>query len=337
MKKHVIILMAAGLMFFSISCVNEDPVAFAPLDELSKEARGFFGVQNGYSKATQAAGNSMVNQSYRTNLKTLSGSGIAATGDVKGDSTIVSDPIPWVSCAVNTQMQNDDGSITYTVDYGDGCTEGYGDYKYFMFGKYAYTWKSSESRKGAVISYDYFSHGRTDGYGGIYYFEKDTVKWATNGRSYYDGSSTYDTLKQTFSSRYSYSDSSEYTYNGIAYRSRAMGKSSYDEKKSVVEYNVKEYRNGPEFYRNTVLRPLIAYNDCIAGWGNMKPAADSRMMWWPAWVSGRERIEYERDGKTGMFEIDYGDGTCDSIILIYENGKVFKVDMGTDFGIFTKG
>ncbi|MFM9074057.1 MAG: hypothetical protein ACKORJ_00535, partial [Bacteroidota bacterium] len=66
MKKHVIILMAAGLMFFSISCVNEDPVAFAPLDELSKEARGFFGVQNGYSKATLSAGNSMVNQSYRT-------------------------------------------------------------------------------------------------------------------------------------------------------------------------------------------------------------------------------------------------------------------------------
>lgn len=321
------------------SCVQEEPAAVAPLEELSEEARGFFGVRNGYSKTTQSAGNSMVNQSFRTNMKTLSASGIATTGEVKGDSTIVGDPMPWVSCAVNTQSENPDGSTTYTVDYGDGCLEGYGDYQYLMFGKYTYTWKSEETRTGSMIAYDYFSRYHTDGYGGEYYYEKDTMKWLSNGRSVYQGQSMYDTLKQTFSSTYSYSDSSNYTYDGVTYRSRSMGKSSYDEKKSVVNYSMNEYRNGTEFYRSTVLRPLVAYNDCIST--RTMAAADSRMMWWPSWVSGRERIEYVRDGKSGMFEIDYGDGECDTIIHIYENGKVFKVDMGVDYGLFygltTKG
>jgi hypothetical protein len=61
------------------------------------------------------------------------------------------------------------------------------------------------------------------------------------------------------------------------------------------------------------------------------------MMWWPSYVSGREMVEYDRDGKAGKFEIDYGDGECDFIIFIYENGKVFRIDMSKDYEIFTKG
>ena len=315
--------------------MNEEPVALAPLEELSEQARSFFGVRNGYSRSTQAAGNSMVNQSYRTNMKSLEASGISTPVTIQGDSSITIDPMPWVSCAVNTQVENDDGSTTYIVDYGDGCLEGYGDYKYLMFGKYAYTWKQNESRKGSVITYDYYSRYRSDGHGGEYYYEKDTMRWVSNGRSVYQGQSTYDTLKQTFTGNYSWSDSSEYQYDGTIYRSRSMGKSSYDEKRSVMNYNTYEYRTGSEFYRSSVLRPLVSNNDCMSRMAMVK--TDSRMMWWPSWVSGRERIEYERDGKSGMFEIEYGDGECDFIIHIYENGKVFKVDMGADYGWFTKG
>ena len=327
------IVFISGLFLFS--CQENEPVAFASLEEMSSEAKNFFGMRSSSAKSMEATGNSMVNRSFQTTMRgSLGSSNGFVTGESK-DSTIVSDPFPWVSCAVTTQIENSDGSTTYTTDYGDGCYEGYGDYKYFMRGKYWYNWKYQESKQGAIHYYSYFSRSRTENYGGEYYFEGDTVKWISNGRSTYFGDSKYDTVKQTFSGYYAYSDTSEHVYDGMLYKYKSVGRTSYDDKKSVTNPNVYEYTTGKEFYRSTVLSPLVSDYTCAQVYPMI--ADDSRRMWYPSYVSGRERIEYERDGQAGKFEIDYGDGECDFIVFIYENGKVFRVDMSKDYAIFTKG
>jgi len=320
---------------FLISCTDNDPVAFSDLNEMSSEARSFFGMRGNSAKSMEATGNSMINQSYRTTMKSLDGGSGISIGGVSSDSSIISDPFPWVSCATTTQTENADGSITYTTDYGDGCLEGYGDYKYLMFGKFSYLWKYNESKQGTIVGYSYYSRSRTENYGGEYYYEGDTIKWLSNGRSTYSGDSKYDTVKQIFSGSYSYSDTSDYTYDGLTYRYKSSGKTSYDNKKTITSANSYEYRTQTEFYRSTVLSPLVSDYSCMTAMPYVR--AESRMMWWPSYVSGREMVEYERDGKAGKFEIDYGDGECDFIIFIYENGKVFRIDMSKDYEIFTKG
>lgn len=290
-------------------------------------------MRGGAAKSMEAGGNSMINQSFRTTLRGAGGDAGISLAD-KGDSSIVSDPYPWVSCATITQTENADGSTTYTTDYGDGCLEGLEPYQYLMFGMYTYNWKYNETKQGTIISNTYLSRTRTVGYGGEYYYDGDTSRWISNGRSTYSGASKYDTAKQTFSGSYAYSDTSDYTYDGIAYRYKSSGKTSYDDKKSVVSSNIYEYTTSGEFYRSTVLSPLVSDYSCNMDMPMVK--ADVRMMW-PSYSKGRERIEYDRDGKAGTFEIDYGDGECDSIIFIYENGKVFRIDLSKDYSLFNRG
>lgn len=252
------------------------------------------------------------------------------SGEYASDSILIDNPITdWVSCAQITQTENTDGSTTYITDYGDGCEEGWGDYKYLMTGKFITTYKNTSSRVGSAYQYDYFSRNKTINYGGSYYWLGDTSSWISNGRSTYTGSSMYDTIKQTFSGNYSWSDTSEHIYGKETYRSKSMGSSSYNQNRAVTISNMYEYETGGELYRSTVLEPLVMDYSCLNN--RSVSASDVRIMPYFTYVSGRERIDYNRNGTSGTFEIDYGSGACDNIIYIYENGKVFKVNLETDY------
>ena len=76
-----------------------------------------------------------------------------------------------------------------------------------------------------------------------------------------------------------------------------------------------------------MLKSLVMDYTCFSMMNDMMMAP-----FWSTYVSGRERIQYKQDGNSGEFEIDYGDGTCDNIIVIYENGKIFKIDLMADYG-----
>ena len=332
-KKAIESLAGVLLLITVISCQEPDQ-NFASLEELSDEARNFLAVQSSSKSAISAMGrtgggpNQMINRSYGA---LMDGSTGLQGGVLEGsDSTLIDDPSwGWTSCATVTNTQNPDGSYTYVTDYGDGCFEGWGDYKYFMHGKYSSTNKYTESRNGSVMKFDYFSRNRFDNYGGTYYWQNDTSSWLSNGRSTYTGFSSYDTLRQTFTGNYSWTDTSDYSYGKETYASRSMGNSRYSEKESVILSSIYEYSYGQETYRTTVLEPLVMDYSC-----NNSMVSDDYLMSrvYMTYVSGRERIDYVRDGVSGMFEIDYGNGECDNIIYIYENGKVFKVDRNLDFG-----
>lgn len=316
--------LSAVLLLFAFSCKENDQVP-SPLSELSNEAKAFLGLQSGANKFLFTSGNAMINKSFQGAYNSYaSGSGVAGVS-VDPDSTVVG-PYPWQTCADITEINNPDGSITVITDYGDGCDEGSEEYHYFMHGKYTYTYKYEQSQSGAVFTYVYLNRNVAENYGGKYYYNNDSSEWLTNSHSTYSGESRYDTAKQTFSGFYSYSDTSEYEYDHVTYTSQSVGKATYTEKKSVFEINNYQYAYGNDYYKSTMLKPLVMDYTCSSMMNDMIMAP-----FWFTYVSGRERIQYKQDGKSGEFEIDYGDGACDNIILIYENGKIFKIDLMADY------
>jgi hypothetical protein len=319
-----------AFMAFSLllGCEESDPNP-SSLSELSSEAKAFLTMRSGTNQSLSAAGNSAINKSFQgayNNYAQVSGSAGASENK---DSTVV-EPYPWQSCAEITETKNSDGSITVTTDYGDGCDEGYGDYHYFMHGKYSYTYKYEQSQSGSIFKYVYFYRNIAENYGGMYYSDSDTSEWLSNGHSTYSGESQYDTAKQTFSGFYSYSDTSEYEYDQMTYLYKSEGQTTYDEKKSTTPINSYEYTYGNDYYKSIVLKPLVMDYTCYSMFTEMMVRP-----FWSTYVSGRERVHYIRDGVEGEFEIDYGNGECDNIIVIYENGKVFKIDLSTDYEALT--
>ncbi len=316
--------LSAFSLLLTYSCKENDQGP-SPLSELSNEAKAFLGLRGGANQAMSASGNAIINKSFQGAYNGYaSGSGVAGVS-VDPDSTVVG-PYPWQTCADVTEINNPDGSVTVITDYGDGCDEGSGEYHYFMHGKYTYTYKYEQSQSGSVFKYTYLNHNSAENYGGRYYFNNDSSEWLTNSHSMYSGESEYDTVNQKFSGFYAYSDTSEYEYDHVAYTSQSQGKATYNEKKSVFDINNYQYSFGNNYYKSTMLKSLVMDYTCFSMMTDMMMAP-----FWSTYVSGRERIQYKQDGESGEFEIDYGDGTCDNIIEIFENGKVFKIDLTADY------
>lgn len=343
MKRRLHLIQTLWLSIVSVflitSCQDGDGAPSAPLSELSKEARSFLGLRNGAQQSFSAnseakSGNSMINRSFQGVYSQYSADSGVAT-DSTADSTIVVDPyIPWTTCATITEIKNSDGSTTNITDYGDGCMEGSGDYAYFMHGKATSTYKYDQTKTGSVYSYSYYSRYVSENYGGTYYYGADSSVWLSNGHSTYIGESSYDTLNQTFSGFYSFSDTSDYLYDKTLYSYRSKGRSEYNEKKSTTLFSEYEYNYGDDYYKSTVLAPLVMDYSCNV----VSPmlSAETKIAYASTYTRGRERIEYRREGISGQFEIDYGDGDCDNVITIYENGKVFKVDLVNQYQEYSK-
>lgn len=336
--KSVLIVLSCCLPL-AWGCQDNNETPLGNVNDLSPFAKEFLGMRNGSVNSLAAAGTQMVNKGFQGAMNTfLSMTG--ATG-VPSDSTIV-DPGPggWTTCGTITETQNPDGSTTVVTDYGAGCEEGFGEYKYLMFGKNSSTYRYLSSQTGSAFTFEYFSRYLADHFGSTYYYDinndgtKDTTTWISNGHSSYSGKSMYDTVTHKFSGYYAYSDTSEYTYDDETYNSMSQGESIYDNLQSVTTKNNYEYRQGEEFYRSEVMAPLVTNYTCLT------PASGPEIAICPMWlvyVSGRERVTYNQAGKSGQFEIDYGNGECDNIIYIYENGKVIKIDLSREIGILMKG
>lgn len=350
MKKHTYNRIGSFILIAFVALAmgcNDDNPAFNSLDELSPEAKAFLGMRNGATQALSAAGNSnpataSINKSFQgayNNYASVSG---AEDANENGDTTVIDlYPVPgWVSCATITETVNPAGSTTTTTDYGDGCMEGDEYYQYFMHGKNSFTYKYDQSQSGSIFKYSYFTRFISENFGGKYYFENDSTEWVNNGRSTYSGESQYDSIDHSFSGSYSYSDTSEYTYDDITYIYKSIGQSMYNMNKSVVESSNYEYSYGSDYYRSDVLIPLVSDYTCtIWSMGGVNGGIDGGMMmpFWSTYTSGRERVQFKQGDSAGSFEIDYGNGECDNIIVIYENGKVFSVDLSKDYAMLTNG
>lgn len=309
------------------SC-RQDEFQKGTVDNLSPFAKSYLGLRNNSSAQGLAGSSTTMNKSY-SDAMVVSGAMPPSGSVTKSDTTIVD--VPWYNCATQTDIKNNDGSITMITDYGDGCMNGSGEYRYMMWGKSIYTYFNSYTKKGSVVTYEYRSKSKTINMGGRYYYGQDSTSWNSNGSSTYSGHSTYDTATQTFSGSYAYSDTSDYTYGNYSYRYRGHGQSSYSQNGSLISASDYYYENGDNFYQSTVILPLFSNYKCYAN------ADYSRFCAILMYVSGRERIHYRQDGKEGTFEIDYGNGECDNLITIIENGVVVTVDQPTIYALAAQG
>ena len=319
------------LAFAAVSCSDSDPGP--SINELSKFAQEFMGMRLGSPNLSNKSSEAAINQSFQNMMSShgLAGGRMAGDSTTNGeggsDSTIYKDP--WVSCAIITTTENSDGSTTTIYDYGDGCEEGWGEYKYFMHGKTVQTYRYTSQQTGSLIQDSYLFKMLYDNYGGNY--GSDSSAWNMNGNSHYEGYSLYDTATSKFSGAYSYNDTSLYQYGDKSYAYKSKGKSNYDETGWVVEESDYEYGDGTDYYRSHVVEPLVSNYSCnVFGDDGLTIAYV-----WVA-VSGKEIVTYRQGGEEGSFEIDYGNGECDNIIYITEDGIRVRVDLGPGWFVEAK-
>lgn len=304
-----------------ISCIQDNET-----EKLSDAAKQYLSMRVGTNSAMSRDMTGAINRSFGGLYNSFALPNGKVGGDsteLPSDSTIIEDP--WKSCAIITDQLNDDGSRTYTYDYGDGCEEGYGDYKYFMHGKMSYTYLNQYTQVGSVYHDTYYYSSNYDNYGGNY---AGQWQWLLNGGGTSQGESQYDTATQQFSGSYSYSDETTYQYDTVTYFYKGHGNTMYDQNKYVVKSSEYEYSDGADsYYKVKVLKPLMMDYSCYSN-----QTLRASFCWFFTYVSGRERIQYKNELGEGSFEIDYGDGECDNIIMVYENGKVSIVDLSKLWG-----
>lgn len=305
--------------FIGISSCNDSENK----SELSPAVKQYLSMRMGSNSAMAESMSGPINQSFGSLYSSSS------NGRTK-DTTLID--YPW-SCATVMEIDNPDGSITTIHDYGDGCEYTIGTYTYLMFGKYSSTYLNITSSVGNVLKGSYSSSYAYDNYGGRY----DNHNWLMNGFGKYSGESEYDTANQKYSGSYAYESETTYRHDSTDYFYKSKGTSWYSDQKSVLEESSSEYRYGSDYYRSEVLKPLVSDYTCYRGFladyysysGSFSSSLGCYM--WMTYVKGRERIHYKNGDDEGMFEIDYGDGDCDSVVIIYENGNVKFVDLSKNW------
>ncbi|MCK6616975.1 MAG: hypothetical protein L6Q51_04965 [Cyclobacteriaceae bacterium] len=323
MVKKISFGVLVALLALAFSC--SDTTETAGFNELSDFAKNFLSLRSNSAATVGGPVSGAINRSFQNLSGFAFSGGRKKDGPNEGDTTLV-DPWPWQSCAQITEFDNEDGSHTVIYDYGEGCEEGWGEYTWLMFGKFTETYRYLFSENGSVFTDDYYYYVDYDNYGGRYQF--DSLSWQLDGTSVYEGTSTYDTATNKFSGAFNYNSQTAYTYGEWSYAYEASGETAYNEEQYKMKSGEYRYAQGTDFYHSEVLKPLVYRYDCFS----LSVFQGCFMM---TYVSGQERITYKQGDKEGSFIIDYGNGECDNIIIIVENGKRIIVDLSKDPWLIT--
>ncbi len=259
------------------------------------------------------------------NSQFLSGSLNAES--VRYDSAYYTEPGPgfdstvyyeFISCAVITETKNANGTITTIYDYGEGCDE----YGSFTSGKISYTWSNTGSDYYSKVVYeDYYSYGVTmNGYSeysfksdGNSYYEYDTLynKGDTDDSIYYIMPAIWwwsGTSVATENITMKFDDGSILSYTSD-YENKMDNRSSTTIRGEFYYVNESEGYS----YSYSVVKPIINNYECTESWVP---------------VSGIESTVFIENGITTGIETDYGNGECDNLAKITENGVSEIVDFG---------
>jgi len=314
-----------GLIVFLTSCEKNDEIG--DLNDLSAEARSFFGVKSGAEAMNSNRSGNIANG----NMEMLRSYSTSVSAGEDGDSVVLDWPGQWETCAMVSQIQNEDGSTTSIRDYGDGCYEGWGDWQYLIYGKVIDTYKYDFNYSNSTYQSDYLYESEYIGHGGSYQIDEDTLNWEYDGYSRSSGSSSYDTLSNKYEGLYLSDYSLTYQSNDISYGYEGNGEFLYDNEMSTTPRNSYKFSEGENFYQSEVTKPLIFKYNCQS---NLQ---EDMMFYIVTYVSGEEVITYSQNGKQGQFKIEYGNGECDNIVFITENGMRIKVDLSDLYMTNLKG
>lgn len=295
--------------------------------ELSPAVKQYLSMRMGSNSAMAESMSGPVNRSFQG----LFGQGLRMNGrsdsdsvEVPGDTTIISDP--WESCAVVSVTYNPDGSVTTVYDYGTGCEEGGGDYRYIIQGKYTNTYRETYEEDGSSYKQSYLYASTYENYGTTV---PGVSSWLLNGGGSYQGESSYNWETGAFSGFYSYDDETTYEYDSTTYFYQAKGKSSYSNEKFTVESADNNYTFGEDFYKSKVLKPLVLDYACYQQKTDSENGESALLLW--VYTEGRERIQFKWGEEVGSFEIDYGNGECDNIVTVYYDGSATRIDLSKEW------
>lgn len=229
----------------------------------------------------------------------------------------------YTTCATVTETDNNDGTHTTIYDYGTGCEE----FGSLIKGKITYIWGNEGNDYYSKVIYDhYYSYGIEMNGMSEYSFTSDGNSFYTTGIKESDGdsaatidlnfswsgtSSGIENITMVYDSGQSYSYSSSYSnkWDSISY-TVITGEYEYNSTSDDFEYHY------------LVTKPLVTNYKC-----------------WETWipVSGTETATYKEAGKTNSFSINYGNGHCDNLAVVTENGKISVIDFGDIYAILYDG
>jgi len=216
------------------------------------------------------------------------------------------------TCATVTEFDNNDGTHTTIYDYGEGCDE----FGYLTKGKITYVWKNIGNNYYSKVLYEnYYCYGTEMNGFSEYSFTSD-------GNSYVDydttgvvgDSANISKIYFNWSGSSICRDSFTMIYDtGEAYIYSSNFSTKWENSNYTVlqgEFNYQSYPEGYN-YHYLVSSPLIYDYDCPNVW---------------VAISGIESIHYNDLTKTYDFIINYGNGECDNIATITENGETSQID-----------
>lgn len=224
-------------------------------------------------------------------------------------------------CLVETYEDDGQGTYTFTLDFGDGC-EYYGE---FMKGKLVETGTYSDTNFSSTVTFINF--GGSD--------------WEINGTQSYSGtweeSVVDDGVEDSawvFDANYQFEADLQQLYTDFDYEDDSTSNVSTDELR-VIEVNY--LGSGTESMDNAgfTVESRTETVDVSTG-ESFSSQVDSPLYYdfeceeedvW-IFVSGIESGTYTYGDESGSYSIDYGDGSCDNIVLLTENGVSEEVDLG---------
>jgi len=312
-----IIYAVIALLLIGTAC--QDKEEFGNMKDLSSEAKAYLGMQNGVQSAGKTAESVALGRSFNGLFTNLGG---RIDEDELPNEGV--DPWYWESCATITETSHEDGTYTVSYDYGDGCEEGYGDYSYFMHGKFTMTYSYQYLEGENSYSDEYYYDVAYENYGGSYSYDGYTSEWNMDGQSTYQGESAFNWETMDYSGEYAHASDMDYSYDDQIYSYESVGQSNYNQNRSITPIGLNNYTYGDYFYNTEVIKPLVFKYSCNESDGGK---TSDRLAYMFTYVSGKEEIKYKSEEGTGSFVIDYGDGECDNIIFIIQDGNTVKVDL----------
>ena len=240
-------------------------------------------------------------------------------------------------CFTETWQDDGQGNYRFVLDFGDGC-DFYGT---FMYGKMEEIGSYTDSSFSSSVTYTEF--GGSDEEGGAQWWVDGTHSYSGTWSEFYDDydGDTTDTDSTSYYEEedfYSYSATYEFSadltqtyieFIGAPEDSVTTGEDIYiidyvangreemdQDGYTVVSKSENVTANTGESYSSQVDTPLFMDFSCEDTW---------------IFVSGLESGTYEYEGMVETYSIDYGDGTCDNIIILTENGESEEIDLGEEW------
>lgn len=223
------------------------------------------------------------------------------------------------SCLIETWEDDGNGNYTYTLDFGDGC-DYYGE---FLKGKLVEKGSYSESGFNSTATYTNFGSqdwtiDGTHSYSGTWEEIAETSEPADTSSYYYNASYQFSADLKTSYMEYGH-DTTEEMSTGerlvevdyVAQGSEEVDQNGYTVKSRSESVSV----STGESFSSQVDVPLFYDFGC-----------EDDDTW--IYVSGQESGSYTVGDQTGTYSINYGDGTCDNIVTVTENGISEEVDLG---------